>query len=137
MRKRGLPLKKTNWLGVLIASLIIVVLIIGVAYFFYSFLKPFLKTIKIDYYLRDGEMVTYSLSGYGSKLKISVTSTNDYMYVKIIVNGQTIFEGDRLYELNKEFYLPSGYHYIDIIFKNPTIFGLGPAISINGYASLE
>jgi len=59
------------------------------------------------------------------------------LYVKIIVDGRTIFEKDRLYELNKEFYLPFGYHYIDIIFKNPTIFGLGPSISINGYASLE
>jgi len=120
--------------NVIVCLLIIIIILVA----YHLFLNLPIKTVRINYYLDEGKMVTYSLRGYGSKLKISVTSTNDYMYVKIIANGQTIFEEDHLYELNKEFHLPYGYYYIDIIFKNPpTIFYLGPSISINGYVSLE
>ena len=95
------------------------------------------RTQSISEYLDDGASVTFELKGTGSRLKITLTSTNDYMYVKIIVDGQSVYEKNNIYNVNYNDNIGFSYHTVHIIFQNPTVFGLGSYIQISGTVSIS
>ena len=80
--------------------------------------------------------MAYSLAGYGSRLVVRLTSTNDYMRVRVIVDGMLAFEDSRAYRVDFEKTLGLGYHTVQVIIENPTSFGLGPSILVAGEVAL-
>lgn len=85
----------------------------------------------------DGRIVEDEIRGYGSHLTVSLTSINDYMRVKIIVDGKTVYEGSNLYKLNYSYDMGPGYHITYVIVENPPeLDKLGPTIHVSGKVSI-
>jgi hypothetical protein len=93
------------------------------------------RTTRVSEYIKDGYEYTFEISGYGSRLYVSLTSSYDYMSVKIVVDGRVVYDNPRTYNVNFEYSLGFGYHVIHVIIGNPTIFGLGPTIFVSGSIS--
>jgi len=88
-------------------------------------LMPWIRTRSISEYIRDGGSFTCEMVGYGSRLTVRLTSTDDYMHVKIIVDGIVVFEDKKTYEVDFERTLGFGYHIVHIVVENSMVFGLG------------
>jgi hypothetical protein len=93
------------------------------------------RTIGVSKYIEDGRGYTLEISGYGSRLYVSLVSSYDYMSVRIVVDGRVVYDNPRTYDVKFEYRLRFGYHIIHVIIENPTIFGLGPAIFVSGSIS--
>lgn len=94
------------------------------------------KTSSITKYLSDGGSVTYKFEGLSARLSVALTSTDDYMHVKIVVDGQSVYDENNIYSVNFGYNVGFGYHIIHIIIENPTVFGLGASIQISGVVSV-
>lgn len=93
------------------------------------------RTVPITYNLEDGEFITYTLRGWGSVLDVRLSSTNGEMYVKIVVDGQVVYEHEG-YQASYRSNIGFGVHVIHIHIQNPTVLGLGKAIVVSGKVSL-
>jgi hypothetical protein len=91
--------------------------------------------VRVSEYIKDGYEYALEVSGYGSRLHVSLTSSHDYMSVKIVVDGRVVYDNPRTYNVNFEYSLGFGYHVIHVIIGNPTTFGLGPTIFVSGSIS--
>jgi hypothetical protein len=95
------------------------------------------QPLSVSEYISDGGSLTYTVKGYGSRLNVALTSTNDYMYVKIVVDGQSVYDKNNIYDVNYKYNMGFGYHIINIILQNPTLFGLGSRIQVSGIVSVD
>jgi hypothetical protein len=93
------------------------------------------RTVGVSKYIEDGGEYTLEISGYGSRLYVSLTSSHDYMSVRIVVDGRVVYDNSRTYNVKFEYGLGFGYHVIHVIIGNPTTFGLGPTIFVSGSIS--
>ena len=95
-------------------------------------------TEAINYTLRDGEYLSRSWSGYMVGFRVSITSTGDYMKVRIIVDGIPVYSVDYVYTVSYEYRMSPGQHTVDLIIENPPwILGLGPSIIVTGQITIQ
>lgn len=95
-------------------------------------------TATIDYTLRDGEYLSRSWSGYMVGFRVSITSTGDYMNVRIIVDGIPVYSVDYVYTVSYEYRMSFGQHTVELIIENPPwILGLGPPIMVTGQITIQ
>lgn len=59
------------------------------------------------------------------------------MFIKVIVDGQAVYEKDKIYDVNFEHRMAFGQHTIHIIIKNPSLLGLGSIIQVSGKVSIS
>jgi len=114
---------------------LVIIAVVGV--FSTYFLMSEISSRTISDYIQDGYMVTYTLNGFGSKLSVVIASTNDYMYVKIVVDGQAVYDKNNIYQVNFQHSMGFGSHTVQIIIQNPSLLGLGATIQVSGKASIS
>ena len=73
----------------------------------------------------------------GSRLTVDITSMNDKMDVKIVVDGQTVIENREINNFNFKHDMGFSNHIIQLIIQNPTLFGLGSTIQVSGKVSVS
>jgi len=70
--------------------------------------------------------------------RVSITSTGDYMKVRIIVDGIPVYSVDYVYTVSYEYRMSPGQHTVDLIIENPPwILGLGPSIIVTGQITIQ
>ena len=95
------------------------------------------KRITVNEYLADKGSKTLAIESYFSTCSVSLSSTDDNMKVRIIIDGQTIYEQDNTKTVNFDHSMGLGNHAISIYLENPSLFGLGSSILISGVITLN
>jgi hypothetical protein len=117
---------------------VIVALVIFVAVIVFAFyvMNSVNITKTITDYIQDGYGVTYTFNGFGSRIIVILTS-NDYMYLKVVVDGKKVYEETNIGDVYFQQILGFGFHTVQIIIQNPSIPVLGPTIQVSGTASIS
>ena len=95
------------------------------------------KTVTITEYLEDKSSVTFSTSGYCSSLSVSLTATTEDMNVRIMLDGNTVYEQSNTRTVKFNHNMGFGEHVIHIYVENPSIFGLGSTILVSGKVTIS
>ena len=95
------------------------------------------KTVTITKYIEDNNSWTVSFSDYCSQLSVSLTATTDAMNVKIMVDGNTVYDQSNTQTVNFNHNMGFGEHTIHIYVENPSIFSLGSTILVTGKATIS
>jgi hypothetical protein len=114
-----------------IIVVVVLVLIILPAALSYS------RTITVNEYVRDGYTRIVQTSGYGSRIRVSLSSIDDYMRVRVIVDGRVVYDNPNCYIAEFEKSLGFGHHNVIVEITNPTIFGLGKTILVSGFVAYD
>ena len=95
------------------------------------------KSVTITKYIEDNNSWTVSFSDYCSQLSVSLTATTDAMNVRIIVDGNTVYDQSNTWTVNFNHNMGFGEHAIHIYMENPSVFGLGRTILVSGKATIS
>ena len=125
-----------NWK--IVGLVIVIIVIFGAAVSVYLATLNSNAPLTINDSLNDGEVITWTIEGYGSRLSVGLSSLNDYMYVKVLVDGQLVYDQNNIYQANFEHTMSFGKHVVQITIQNPAAFlNLGSGIIVTGAACLS
>ena len=125
--------EKTIKVKTIVAVVAVIVVVLAVPFVLNAIISR-INSRTISNYIQNGDTVTYTLNGFGSRLSVVLASTNDYMYVKIVIDGQTVYDKNNIYQVNFQQGIELGVHTVQIIIQNP---GLGSNIQVSGQASVS
>ena len=114
-------------IGTIIIASIIIIGLLAIRY----------ETKAIHEYIGDSEQYSKSWTGHMAGFSITLTSTNDDMNIKIVVDGMTVYERNHVYDANFKYKMNSGHHMVCIIITNPSILGLGSSILVTGEITFQ
>lgn len=96
-------------------------------------------SIMVNVYLQNGYSATYALNDYGYWLSIELTSTNNYMNVRVVVDNQTVYDRTVRSYVNFQYNMgkQDSQHAIQFIITNPSPLELEAIImQVSGKASI-
>ncbi len=119
---------------------VVAVVLAGLVVYFVEYLFPHLVTAVhselykygITSYIGDCYSKVYEFKVDASELRLVLTSSYDYMCVKVIVDGMVVFRRCRVYHVDFRYYMGPGVHVVHIVITNPGMLCLGKTILVTG-----